>query len=139
MTATKVSRPIAGSWKLLTVTTSHPDLPHPKSALTVFAASPDGLRYKAETTWSDGRATVAEADFKLDGSWSPVTGSPLADSVSLHAIDERNYEAALRKSGVESGRNKIRISSDGQTMLTEWELIVPGGPTIHLKTIFERM
>jgi len=119
--------------------TSHPEFPYPKSSLTTFAQQQDGIHYKAESTWSDGRSTAVEVLFKMDGSWCPLVGSALADSVSLRSLDDGSFEGTMKKGGIESGKNRMRVSADGQRMNTEWHIADPGGVTITWKTTSQRV
>ncbi len=107
--------------------------------MTTIAQQGDGVLYKAETIWSDGRGTAVEAILKMDGSWCPVSGSALADSVSLRILDDGSFEGKMRKGESESGSNLMRVSEDGQTMATEWNVAGPGGVTITWKTTAQRV
>ena len=134
MTPAKSPYPFLGTWRLTSCETSHPNLPHPKSSVTTFAEQKDGIQYRADTTWSDGRTTTAHGVFAIDGGWSAVTGSAIADSVSLRILDDGSIEGRLKKHDRETGRSETTVSADRTTMHTLWEVTVPGGVAITWNT-----
>ncbi|MGD1071076.1 MAG: hypothetical protein ABSB15_13130 [Bryobacteraceae bacterium] len=138
MTPAESPLPFVGTWKLIHCETSHPELPYPKSSVTTFVQREDGLDYKAESIWSDGRSTAASIFFRKEGGWCPVSGSALADSVSIQVLDDGSVEGKMRKGESESGRNHMTVSADGQTMSTQWEILGPGGVTITWKSTAQR-
>jgi hypothetical protein len=136
MTPSKAPVPFLGTWKLTKCESSRPDLPHPVSGITTFTQEGSGIRYTNEGKWSDGRIASVRALLTTDGTWCPVVGSLLADSLSL-AQDGRSFEARMRKDGVEIGTMHSRVSADGRTMAGQWDIDGPGG-SITWKTMSER-
>jgi hypothetical protein len=127
-----------GSWKLTKCETSQPDLPHPTSGITTFTQEKDAIHYSSDAVWSDGQKVKASAHLKLDGTWCPVTGSKVADSISAHSLENGSLEVKLRKGGADVGKNRSTYSADGRTMTGHWELAGPGGKTITWTTTSER-
>jgi len=74
----------------------------------------------------------------MDGSWCPVTGSPLTDSLSFQHSDGASLEVKMRKGGVDVGINRTTVSADRRTMTGHWELASPDGTTITWETTSER-
>lgn len=138
MTPAKSPYPFIGTWKLTSCETSHPNLPYPKSSLTTFAHQKDGIHYRAESTWSDGRETSVHGVFAVDGTWGPVTGSAIADFVSLRIMDDGSTEGRMKKDGREAGRSHTTVSADRTTMHTTWEIVGPGGVNVTWKTVSAR-
>jgi hypothetical protein len=126
MTPSKAQYPFLGTWKMVGCESSHPELPHPTSALTTFSEEADGIHYRAEMTWSDGRTTSTQAVLSADGSWCPMIGSALADAVSVHIHDDGSLEARMRKGQVTVGTLHTKVSADGQTSVSHWDLIGTG-------------
>jgi hypothetical protein len=127
-----------GTWQLTHWQSSHPDIPHPLSGTTSFTREGEVIHYEAETRWSDGRSSSARASLKLDGTWSAVTGSVLADSVSFQQVDDSAFTVDMRKSGDHAGSSRTRVSATGRTMTTDWEIPGPEGSTITWRTTSER-
>lgn len=138
MTPSKAPLPFLGSWKVTKCVSSHPDLPHPASGLVSFTQEKEGIRYSARTVWSDGRTGEVHANIQLDGSWCPVSGSLLADSISCRNLADGTMEAKMRKGGVDAGSTRSTVSADGRTMNGHWEVIAPGGVTVTWETTSER-
>jgi hypothetical protein len=138
MTPSKAPLPFLGAWKLTTTESSRPDLPHPASGLTTFTQEEDGIHYSADSTWSDGRTTNVRAVLQLDGSWCPVTGSLLVDSLSFKALEDGSFEATGKKGGAHAVSTRATYSGDGRTSTAHWELVGPDGATITWETTSER-
>ena len=138
MTPSQAPLPLFGTWKLVSCESSHPELPHPTSGITTFTQEDDAIHYSSEGIWSDGRTTTPRAILRLDGSWYPVMGSLLADSLSLERMVDGSYEAKMRRDGADVGTNRTRISADGQIMTSHWEIIGPDDLMIVWDTMSER-
>ncbi len=138
---TPATAPVAflGTWKINKVEASRPDLPHPVSGVTRTTQESDGVHMSSEATWSDGRVVKTSAVYKLDGNWYPVTGSPLADSVSVRVLEGGGvFEATLRKGGINVGTQRVTVSGDGRTLTADANIIGPQGTPISWKTTSTR-
>jgi hypothetical protein len=138
MTPSKAPFPFSGTWKLTKCESSQPDLPHPVSGITTFTPKEDGVHYTNEGVWSDGRSAKVTAVLQLDGTWCPLTGSLVSDSVSFSRLEDGSFEVKMRKGGSDVGTNRSAASADGRTMTGHWEFAGPGGTTITWKTTSER-
>ena len=138
MTPSKAPLPFLGTWKLASCESSRPDLPYLTSGITTFAQEEDGIHYRAESTWSDGRTTNVSAVLQLDGIWSPVTGSLLVDSLNFKSLEDGSFEAKGMKDGAHAVTAQSTYSADGRTSTTHWEWAGPNGATITWKTTSER-
>jgi hypothetical protein len=138
MTPSKAPLPFLGTWKLTKCESSHPDLPHPASGITTFTQEEDAVHYANEGIWSDGRTTKVTAILKMDGTWCPITGSLLADSLSFRHLGDGSFEAKMKKGGIDMGTTQSTVSPDGRTMTGHWEIVGPGDTTVSWKTTSER-
>ena len=138
MTPATAPVPFLGTWRITKVEPSQSDLPHPVSGITNTTQEPDGIQMNSEVTWSDGRIAKTNVVYKLDGNWYPVTGSPLADSVSVRALGASAFEATLRKGGVDVGTQRVTVSADGRTLTSDANIVGPQGTPISWKTISAR-
>jgi hypothetical protein len=138
MTPATVPVAFLGTWKITKVEASRPDLPHPVGGVTKTTQESDGVHMNSEATWSDGRIVKTNAVYKLDGNWYPVTGSPLADSVSVRVFEGGAFEARLRRGGVDVGAQRVTVSPDGRTLTADANIIGPQGTPISWKTTSTR-
>ena len=99
---------------------------------------PDGLHLTGEQVWSDGRTVKINTVYQMDGKWYPVTGSPIADSVSAKRLDDGSIEAKLRKGGADAGTNRTAVSADGRTLTADADLVGPGGTRLKWKVTSQR-
>ena len=138
MTPSKAPLPFLGTWKLTKCETSRPDLSHPTGGITTFTQGKDAIHYSNDGVWSDGRASKVSAALQLDGTWCPVTGSLVADSLSFRRLEDGSFEAKMKKAGAGVGTTRSTVSADGRTMTGHWEFAGPGGTTVTWKTTSER-
>jgi len=138
MTPAKAPIPFLGTWKQTKCECSRPDLPHPTSALMTATQESDGIHMNSKGVWSDGREAQMSAVYQMDGKWYPVTGSLVADSVSLRIVDGSSAEAKLRKGGTDIGTQRITVSADGRTLTARIDIAGPGGAPINWTTTSER-
>ena len=138
MTPSRAPLPFLGTWKLTKCETSRPDLPHPTSGITTFTQKEDAVHYSNEGVWSDGRTAKVGAVLQMDGNWSAVTGSLLADSLSFRTLGDGSFEAKMKKGGVDVGTSRSTVSADGRIMTGHWEVVGPGGTSLTWKTTSER-
>jgi len=134
MTPATAPVPFLGTWRITKVEPSRPDLPHPVGGITNTTQEPDGFHMNSVATWSDGRTVKTSAVYKLDGSWYAVSGSLVADSVSVRALEGGAYEAKLRKGGVDVGTQRISVSADGRTLTADANVQTPGGTPVSWRT-----
>lgn len=138
MTPSRAPIPFLGTWELIACESSRPDLPHPTSGITTFTQQGDSIQYHNEAVWSDGRKATVSARLHLDGTWSPVTGSMMSDSLSFQCLEDGSFEARMKKNGVEVGTTRSIVSANRRTLTGHWEITGPDGSTITWKTISER-
>jgi len=74
----------------------------------------------------------------MDGNWSPVTGSLLADSLSFRTLGDGSFEAKMKKGGVDVGTSRSSVSADGRIMTGHSEVVGPGGASLTWETTSER-
>jgi hypothetical protein len=113
-------------------------LPHITSGITTFTQKEDGIHYRSDNVWSDGRSSKVSCISQLDGNWCPVTGSMMSDSLCLRRQEDGSLESRMKKGGVDVGTVRATISADGRTMTGHWEFAGPGGATVTWKTTAER-
>lgn len=138
MTPSPAPLPFLGSWKLIECESSRPDMPHPTSGIAVFTQEDGGIHYNNDSVWSDGRVTKSTVVLNLDGTWSPVSGGVLHDSLSLRHLESGSFEFKMRKGEMDVGSCRATVSGDKRTLTADWEFVGPSGRTITWKTTSER-
>ena len=108
---------------------------HVAHRLTILGESNGSVNW--HYIWTE-RNRLVTAVLQMDGTWCPVKGSLVADSLSLRRLENGSLEAKMRKGGVDVGTNRSTYSADGRIMTGHWEIVGPGGKTITWTTTSER-
>ena len=108
--------PFNGTWKLNVAKSKYVPGPGPRSLTTTVKVEGDTHNVKSEGKTSDG--TTIETSFvaKLDGTPAPITGSPMADMISVRKINDRTLESKTTKGGSPVGQSRITVSPDGKVL-----------------------
>ena len=97
----------------------------------------DAIQYSADTVWSDSRKSKVSALLQTDGTWCAITGSLLADSLSIRNLENGSLEAECERR-FEVGSTRSTYSADGRTQTGHWEFSGPGSITVTWTTTSER-
>ena len=89
--------PRIGTWKLNVAKSKYSPGPPPQSQTLKVEASGKGEKVTSEVVNADGTNTTTQYTANFDGKDSPLTGSPIADMVSLKRIDARTPNALTRR------------------------------------------
>jgi len=108
--------PRIGTWKLNVAKSKYTPGPPPQSQTLKVEASGKGEKVTSEVVNADGTNTTTQYTANFDGKDSPLTGSPIADMVSLKRIDARTTERTDKKGGTVAQTIKRVVSADGKTM-----------------------
>jgi hypothetical protein len=139
MSADGALSPFLGTWKTryTDVSPSAP-IPIPIEATTAFQSEGDFLRYTADTVYPDGQTSLIEATFHADGQPYPLKGSLIGDSVIFQQTSHHTYMATVMRNGVLSGSVSARVSTDGHTLTSRYEVFLPDGKSVTYKTVGDR-
>jgi hypothetical protein len=108
--------PAIGIWKLCVPLSSFTLGPALKDSVIRVEAWNDGLKVGAEIIDADGNKTHPQIAYKCDGNDYPITGFPLADSISTTRINEHKSESVLKKDGRVILTAKAVIYWNGKTL-----------------------
>jgi hypothetical protein len=108
--------PRIGTWKLNVAKSKYSPGPPPQSQTLKIEPSGQGEKVTSEVVNADGTNTTTQYTANFDGKDSPLTGSPIADMVSLKRIDARTTERTDKKGGTVAQTIKRVVSADGKTM-----------------------
>ena len=108
--------PIVGTWKLNVAKSTYSPGPAPKSLTAKIEAAGEGEKLTADGVRGDDTPIKVEYTAQYDGKEYPVTGSPMADTVSLKRLDANTTERIEKKGGKVTQTLTRKVSSDGKTM-----------------------
>ena len=112
----QASDPRIGTWKLNVAKSKYSPGPPPKSQTLTVEPSGQGEKVTSEVVNADGTSTTTQYTANFDGKDYPLTGSAIADMVSLKRIDARTTERTDKKGGAVAQTIRRVVSADGKTM-----------------------
>jgi hypothetical protein len=113
----QATKGLVGTWKLNAAKSTFSPGPAPKSmTVTYSAVGADGVKIAVDQTPATGAAQHWEMTAHYDGKDYPVTGNPLADTVSLKKVDDLTGESTFKKGGKVTATNTRTLSKDGKTL-----------------------
>jgi hypothetical protein len=118
---TQATNPVAGTWKLNVAKSKYNPGPTPQSLTVKFEAAGDAIKTKADGVRGDGQPIHIEYTVKYDGKDYPITGSPIAETVSMKRIDANTAERTDKRGGKVVATLMRRVSSDGKTMTVNYK------------------
>jgi hypothetical protein len=111
---TQSTDPLVGTWTLDVAKSKFSPGPAPKSITLTFSETADGMKQTSDAVLPDGQTIHQEATAKADGKDYPLSGSPIADTVSFTRngnartrVDKKDGKIVMTYEGV--------LSADGKT------------------------
>jgi hypothetical protein len=130
--------PRMGTWKLNVAKSQFSPGPPPQSLLVKVEPSGQGEKVSTEGVNADGTRTATQYTANFDGKDYPLTGSPVADTVSLKRIDRRTTDRTDKKAGsVAQTLNRV-VSQDGKTMTVTVKGKNAEGQEVNNTLVFEK-
>src|SRR5438309_1388959 len=111
----QASDPRIGTWKLNGAKSKFSPGPAPQSLTVKVEPSGQGEKVTAEFVNADGTRTTTAYTANFDGKDRPLTGSAVADTVSLKRIDARTTDRTDKKGGKVVQTLKRVVSENGKT------------------------
>src|SRR5436309_14518849 len=108
--------PRMGTWKLNVAKSKFSPGPAPQGLTLNVELSGQGEKVTAEFVNADGTRTTSQYTAKFDGKDYPLTGSQVADTVSLKRIDARTTDRTDKKGGKVAQTLRRVVAQDGKTM-----------------------
>jgi hypothetical protein len=105
-----------GVWKLDIDKSNFVLGPAPKASVMNIEVCADGLKLSTDTIDHRCNRVHIEAAHKFDGKDYPLTGSPVADTLSATRINDYKTEYVWRKQGNVAMATKIIVSLDGKSL-----------------------
>jgi hypothetical protein len=134
----QATSPRMGNWKLNLEKSKYNPGPPPKGQTLTIEPSGGNEKVTSEVTSADGSRTVIVYTAAYDGKDYPVTGSSVADTVSLKRIDARTSERTDKKAGKVVQTFRRVVSSDGKTMTVTIKGTNDKGQPMNNVVLFEK-
>jgi hypothetical protein len=134
----QASDPRIGTWKLNGAKSKYSPGPAPQSLTVKVDPSGQGEKVTAEFVNADGTRTTTQYTANFDGKDNPLTGSQIADTVSLKRIDARTTERTDKKGGKVAQTLRRVISQDGKTMTVTTTGTNAQGQAVNNVVVFDK-
>lgn len=134
----QTSDPRIGNWKLNVAKSKYDPGPAPKSLTLKVEVVGQGEKVTAEFVNADGSRTTTVYTGNFDGKDYPITGSQLADMVSLKRIDAQTTERTDKKGGKVVQTLRRVVAKDGKTMTVTTKGTNAQGKAINNVALFEK-
>ena len=109
--------PVNGTWELNLAKSQFDPGPGPQSQTRTYESDGQTVKHISKGVNAEGKPTQVEYTASYDGKDYPITGNPVADTISLKRIDNVTVEATLKKDGRVVSTTTRVISKDGKEML----------------------
>jgi hypothetical protein len=127
-----------GTWKLNVAKSKYDPGPPPQSQTLKVEAVGKGEKVTSETLTADGKKVTVTYTANFDGKDYPLTGSPMADTVSLKRRDARTTERTDKKGGKVVQVLTRVVSVDGKTMTVTLKGTNPQGQAVNNVIVFDK-
>ena len=130
--------PLVGTWKLNVAKSTYSPGPTPKSITAKIEAAGKGEKLTADGVRGDDTPIRVEYTAQYDGKDYPISGSPMADTVSLKRLDANTTERTDKKGGKVVQTLTRKLSSDGKTLTVTIKGTDAEGRPINNLAMFEK-
>jgi hypothetical protein len=108
--------PVNGTWELNVAKSQFYPGPPPRSQTRTYESDGQTVKQTSKGVNAEGETTEVAYTAKYDGKDYPITGNPVADTISLKRIDDATTEATLKKDGKVVSTTTRVISKDGKEL-----------------------
>jgi hypothetical protein len=129
---------LEGTWMLdAAKSTFHPGPAYKSMALT-YSAIENGVKIVVDVVMGDGTKQHWEMSPLYDGKDYPVTGNPIADTISVQKAAGNKSQSTFKKGGKVTGENVRTLSADGKMLTIEVTGTDDKGQKVHNNLVFHR-
>jgi len=136
--AAQARDPRIGTWKLNVAKSKFSPGPAPQSLTVKVELAGKGEKATTEFVNSDGTRTTVQYTANFDGKDYPLTGSQVADTVSLKRIDARTTDRTDKKGGKVAQTLRRVVSQDGKTMTVTVKGTNAQGQKVNNVVVFDK-
>ena len=130
--------PIDGTWELNVAKSKFDPGPAPRSQTRTYKSDGQTVHSTSKGVNAEGQETTVEYTASYDGKEAAITGSPVADTISIKRINDSTSEATLKKNGKIVSVSTRVVSSDGKQMSVTTTGTGTKGQPIRSELVFER-
>jgi len=130
--------PRIGTWQLNVAKSKFSPGPPPQSQTLKIEASGRGEKVTSEAVNADGTPTTTQYTANFDGKDYPLTGSQIADMVSLKRVDARTTERTDKKGDKVMTSITRVVSADGKSMTATVKGTNAQGQSTSNVAVFEK-
>jgi hypothetical protein len=134
----QASEPRMGTWKLDVAKSKYSPGPAPQALTVKVEPSGQGEKVTAEFVNADGTRTTTQYTANFDGKDNPLTGSQIADTVSLKRINARTTDRTDKKGGKVAQTLRRVVSQDGKTMTVTTKGTNAQGQAVNNVAVFAK-
>ena len=134
----QASDPRIGTWKLNAAKSKYSPGPAPQALTVNVEPSGKGEKVTTEFVNADGTRTTTEYTANFDGKDYPLTGSQIADTVSLKRSNARTTVRTDKKGGKVAQTLRRVVSKDGKTMTVTTKGTNAQGQAVNNVAVFEK-
>ena len=134
----QASDPRMGTWKLNVAKSKYSPGPAPQALTVKVEPSGQGEKVTAEFVNADGTRTTTQYTANFDGKDNPLTGSQIADAVSLKRIDARTTDRTDKKGGKVAQTLRRVVSKDEKTMTVTTKGTNAQGQAVNNVAVFAK-
>jgi hypothetical protein len=134
----RADNPMVGTWKLNVAKSTYSPGPAPKSLTVKIEAAGEGEKVTADGVRGDDTPIRVEYTAQYDGKDNPITGSRMADTVSLKRLDANTTERTDKKGGKVTQTLTRKLSSDGKTVTVTYKGTDAQGRPINNVAMYEK-
>jgi hypothetical protein len=134
----QASDPRIGTWKLNVAKSKYSPGPAPQALTVTVEPSGQGEKVTTEFVNADGTRTATEYTANFDGKDYPLTGSQIADTVSLKRSNARTTVRTDKKGGKVAQTLRRVVSKDGKTMTVTTKGTNAQGQAVNNVALFEK-
>jgi hypothetical protein len=134
----QASDPRIGTWKLNVAKSKYSPGPMPQSLTVKVEPAGQGEKVTAEFVNADGTRTTTQYTANFDGKNSPLTGSQIADTVSLKRVDARTTIRTDKKGDKVAQTLTRVVAQDGKTMTVTTKGTNAQGQAVNNVAVFDK-
>jgi opacity protein-like surface antigen len=127
-----------GTWNLNVAKSKFKPGPPLKSQTLKFETAAEGIKLTSDGVDADGTATHGEYTAKFDGTDTPWSGNPNADTASPKRIDADHYRNTWKKGGKVTVTADVMVSKDGKTLTVTQTGKDAKGRAMNTVEVFDR-
>jgi hypothetical protein len=127
-----------GTWKLNTAKSKYSPGPAVRGLTVKLEPAGKGVKLTTQGIGADGKPTATSYTANYDGKDYPLTGSPVADTVSLRRVDANTAERTDKKAGKVVQTLTRVMAKDGKSFTVTVKGTNPKGEAVNNVLVFEK-